>query len=474
MLAQGLTFALQTGSTIVLARLLSPEDFGLQGMVVAMTGFLSLFRDAGLGVASVQREVITHEQTSTLFWINVAIGALLTIGAAALAPLLVDFYKEPRLLPVTLVSAAAFFFNSLGVQHRALLNRAMRFVTMAKIDVFAIAVSATIGVCMAARGYGYWSLVGMAVSGPVVTAAAVWMAMPWLPGRPSRASGVRRMLHFGGTVTLNSIVVYLGYNIEKILLGRFWGAEALGLYGRAYQLVNLPVQQLNASIGTVAFPALSRAQGDAERLRRSFLKGYSVVISLTIPATISCTLFAEEIVRVLLGSKWESAAIILRLLTPAVLAFALINPFGWFLQATGRVVRSLNMAFLIVPVVILGIVMGLRHGPSGVALGYSSAMMLLVLPTVVWAKHDTGITNRDYWNSIKQPLLSGAVGGAAGLVLKLACVSALAPLPLLFLGLTLSLGAYAWFLLVVMGQKSLYADLLGQVLHRADPLVAKS
>src|SRR5437016_3543387 len=243
--AQGLTFVLQLGSTIVLARLLSPEDFGLLGMVVAMTGFLSLFRDAGLNVATVQREVLTHEQTSTLFWINVAVGAVLTTVAAVMAPVLVAFYKEPRLLSVTIVSAAAFLFNSLAVQHRALLNRAMRFVTMAKIDILALAASGVIGVSMAELGWGYWALVGMAVSGPLISAAAVWMAMPWLPGRPTRGAGVRSMLQIGGTVTFNSVVMYLAYNTEKALLGRFWGAEALGLYGRAYQLANLPVQQLN-------------------------------------------------------------------------------------------------------------------------------------------------------------------------------------------------------------------------------------
>src|SRR5207249_3206686 len=148
---------------------------------------------------------------------------------------------------------------------------------------------------MAALGCGYWALVGMAASNPLIGAAAVWIAMPWRPRRPTRRSGVRSMLHVGGTFTLNSLVVYLAYNTEKILLGRFWGAEALGLYGRAYALANLPVQQLNSSLNTVAFPALSSIQGDPERLNRSFLKGYAVVISVTIPVTISCALFAEEI-----------------------------------------------------------------------------------------------------------------------------------------------------------------------------------
>ena len=464
--AQGLTFVLQLGSTIVLARLLSPEDFGLLGMVVAMTGFLSLFRDAGLNVATVQREVLTHEQTSTLFWINVAVGAVLTTVAAVMAPVLVAFYKEPRLLSVTIVSAAAFLFNSLAVQHRALLNRAMRFVTMAKIDILALAASGVIGVSMAELGWGYWALVGMAVSGPLISAAAVWMAMPWLPGRPTRGAGVRSMLQIGGTVTFNSVVMYLAYNTEKALLGRFWGAEALGLYGRAYQLANLPVQQLNSSISTVALPAMSRTQSDPERLRRAFLKGYSILVSLTIPVTMCCAVFSEEIVRTVLGPQWIGAAIVLRLLAPTVLAFALVNPFGWLLQATGRAGAIVKMPLLIAPVVILGVVAGLSHGPAGVALGYSTAMILLVTPIVAWAKHGTGMTAGDCWDSVKRPLVSGTIAGAAGWLFKFASESALRPIPLLSLELTLSLGLYVFILMIVMGQKSLYDDLLSQVFQR--------
>jgi O-antigen/teichoic acid export membrane protein len=469
LLAQGLAFALQMGSMIVLARLLSPEDFGLQGMVVVMTGFLSLFRDAGLSVASVQQEVLTHDQTSTLFWINVAVGTMLTMTAVALAPFLAAFYKEPRLFSVTIASAASFLFNSLGVQHRALLNRALRFVTIAKIDVLALSLSTIIGVSMATLGFGYWALVGMAISNPMITAAAAWMAIPWLPGRPARRSGVGSMLRIGGTVTLNGLVVYIAFNTEKLLLGRFWGAEALGLYGRAYQLATQPVQQLNSSVSAVAFPALSRLQSDAERLRRSFLKGYSVIVSMTIPVTIISALFAEEIVRILLGPKWNGAAVVLRLLAPRALVSALVNPLGWFLMATGQVGRSLNIALLIAPVVIIGIVAGLPHGPAGVALGYSTAMVVLVMPIIAWAKHGTGMATRDFWNSIKRPLAAGAMAGAAGWLFKVVCTSALTPIPLLILGLTLSLGVYVCILLAGMGQRRLYVDLVNQMSQRRRP-----
>jgi len=464
-LGQGLSFLLQIGSTVVLARLLSPSDYGLQGMVITLTGFFGLFKDAGLSTATVQREGLTHEQISTLFWINLAVGACLSVAVASMGPVLVVFYKEPRLLAVTLASASVFLVNSLAVQHRALLERAMRFSTTAAIDIVSLATGAVVGITMASLGFGYWSLVGQTVTVPIVGMTAVWIAMPWLPGKPNRGTGVRSMVRFGGTVTLNSFVVYLAYNAEKVLLGRFWGAAPLGIYGRAYQLANLPVQQLMASVGAVAFPMLSRMQSNTELLSRSFRKALSLVVSMTIPAAISCAVFANEIVQVVLGPKWAASALVLRLLAPTALVFAVINPFSWLLQSTGRVGRSLKIALLICPLVILGVVAGLRHGPPGVAMGYSAAMILLVVPVVAWAKHGTGITTGDYWEAIKRPLISGALGGVAGWLFRLTLHHVLATTPLLILGLAVSFTVYALLLLFVMGQKDLYFELLGHLLR---------
>ena len=466
--AQGVRFVVQTATTMVLARLLSPEDFGLQGMVVVVTGFLALFRDAGLGMATVQRLEVTHEQTSTLFWINVAVGAILAALCIALAPLLVAFYHEPRLYWVAVVSGVTFVFNGLAAQHSALLQRGMRFVTQAKIDVLSLAVASGTGVVMALLGCRYWSLVGMAMAVSVVGAVSLWLVVPWLPGPPRRKSGIRSMLHFGGLATCNSFVVYLAWNAEKLLLGRFWGADALGLYGRAYQLVTLPVLQLNSAVSGVAFPALSRIQHDAERLARSFLRGYSLLISSTIPITITCALFAEEIVRIVLGAKWMAAAPIFRLLAPVAVVFAVANPFSWLVMSTGRAGRALSISMATTPLVIVGIVLGLSHGPKGVALAYSSAMTLLIIPIAAWSKHGTGITWADLWGATKPPFLSGLLAGAAGLLLKLTLGGALPPMLYLMAGLGLVLGIYAWVLLIVMRQKHVYMDMLSQLLPRPE------
>jgi len=472
--SQGVGMGLQIITTIVLARLLTPTDYGLQAMVVTLTGFFSLFKDAGLSVASVQRETLTHEQISTLFWINVGIGALLMVIIACAGPLLAVFYKEPRLLWITVASATIFLLNSLSVQHRALLDRSMQFTTGAKIEILANIVGTVVAIGMAALGCGYWSLIVQTLSLYVVSTVAAWIAMPWMPGKPHWTPELRSMVRFGGTVTLNSFVVYLAYNTEKILLGRFWGSAPLGLYGRAYQLGNLPVQQLTGSVGTVAFPMLSRLQGDAARMRRSYLKAHTLVVSLTVPVVISCALFADEIVSTVLGPKWAGTAGILQRLSPAILVFALMNPLSWLLRATGRVERSLKISLLIAPVVILGVLAGLRYGPTGVALGYSAAMVVLVGPLVAWAKHGTEISTADYLDCIKRPLIAGVMGGVAGFLFKLACHATLAPLPLVVGEVTIAFGVYILLLLFAMGQKEMFIDLLGEVFRRKNAVPAES
>jgi O-antigen/teichoic acid export membrane protein len=464
--AHGAGFVVQSATTMVLARLLSPQDFGLQGMVVVVTGFLALFRDAGLSMATIQRLEVTHEQTSTLFWINVAIGAILAALCATSAPLIAAFYHEPRLYWIAVVSGANFLVNGLGAQHGALLARAMRFVTTAKIGVLSLIAGSAVGIVMALLGCRYWSLVGMALAISIVSTAAVWLAVPWRPGPPRLGSGIRSMLHFGGLATCNSVVVFLAWNAEKLLLGRFWGANALGLYGRAFQLVTLPVQQLNVALGGVAFPALSRIQHDAKRLASSFLRGYSMVVSLTVPIAISCTLFSEEIVRIVLGAKWMEVAPIVRLLAPVALVFAVANPLSWLVLSTGRVRRALAMSSAMTPLVILAIVLGLGHGPKGVALGYSLAMSLLIIPIAAWSKLGTEVTWADLWEATKPPFLSGLFAAAAGLLVKLMLCSRLSPMLCLMAGVGLLLGIYAWVLLIIMKQKHVYMDVLFQLWPR--------
>jgi O-antigen/teichoic acid export membrane protein len=458
--SQAANLLLRMGSLMVLGRLLSPKEFGLVGMVTAIVGVLNLFKDFGLSTATIQRTSVTEQQTSTLFWINIVVGGILGLLSLAIAPAVAAFYHEPRLIGVTAVLGAGFLFNAAGVQHSALLQRQMRFTTTATIDIFSLTISIAVGIGMALKGFGYWSLVGMTVTLPLVCTICMWLATGWVPGMPKRRVGIRSMMRFGGTLTLNGLVVYVAYNLEKVLLGRFWGAEAIGIYGRAYQLITIPTDNLNSAIGGVAFSALSRIKEDQPRFKSYFLKGYSFVVAMTIPITLFCALFAHDMISVVLGQKWMEAVPIFRLLAPTILIFALINPMAWLLFSLGLVGRSLKIALVLAPLVITGYLVGLPYGPKGIALAYSTVMTLWVVPHIAWCVRGTVISLRDIFDAVRRPLVSSVVAATLAFGLQLFFGSLLTPLPRLVLGSAILFGTYAGMLLYVMGEKTFYINLL--------------
>jgi O-antigen/teichoic acid export membrane protein len=458
--AQAATFVMRTGSMMVLARLLTAKDFGLVGMVTAITGGLALLKDAGLSAASVQRASVTREQTSTLFWINLALGGLLAVLCVGMAPALVAFYGDQRLFWVMVVSGTGFIFNGAAAQHQAMLQRSMRFGIIASVNIISLALGIAIGVGLASAGWGYWALVMMAVSVPVAYMLGTWLATGWVPRKPQRRSGIRSMLMYGGTLTLNNLVVYVIFNADKVLLGRFFGAEALGIYGRAYQLINLPTDNLNATIGSVAFPALSRLQHDPPRLRSYFIKGYSVFLSLVMPVTLWCALFANDIILVMLGPKWHEAAPIFRSLAPTILIFGLTNPFSWLLMANGQAGRLLRIGLVVGPVIMLGYILGLGRGPQGVAIGLSLAMLFVFVPLILWAKQGTLITLTDVLRSAIKPALAVAVGLATVMVFSSEVVRINSAFLRLSVESSIFFGVYLVMLLGVMRQMAVYQDLI--------------
>jgi len=458
--SQGANFFIRVSFLVILARLLDQKDFGLVGMVTAVTGVFSLFKDAGLSMITIQRSVITNEQISTLFWLNILVGALLTVLSLAIAPILVSLYHEPQLFGITVVLAMGFILNAAGVQHSAILQRNMRFGVLSILDILSQVGSAAVGIGLAMSGFGYWALVGSAIALPGITTIGVWLTAGWVPGAPRLGVGVGSMMQFGGLVTLNGLVVYVAYNLEKILLGRYWGAESLGIYGRAYQLINIPTDNINTASGSVALSALSKLQNEPDRLKNYFLKGYAVVLTITLPITVACVLFANEIIVTVLGAKWGEAVPIFQLLAPTILIFAMINPLTWLLFSIGLVARSMKIALVLAPLVITSYLIGLPYGPIGVALAFSSAMTLWLIPHIAWCIHGTMISLRDIVVTISRPLISAIVAGAMTFGIQFSIDGPLSPILRLILGMCILLSVYIWMIMFVMGKKAFYMDLL--------------
>ncbi len=462
--AQIATLTLRVLYLVVMARLLEPRDFGFVAMVMVVTGIYDLFSTAGLSWVTVQREIISNRQISGLFWVNVLVGMVLALLCLATAPVLVALYGEERLFWIAAALSVGFLFTGAGVQHMALLQRQLKYVMVAAIEVTAQLIAYAVGVAMALAGFGYWSLVAAAVAPPCLTTLFSWAATGWIPAKPQRDSELAAMLRSGGTLSLNGVVVYIAYNFDKFLLGRFWGADVLGIYSRAYQLVNIPTQAINGGVGTVLFSALSRVQSDPVRIKSYFLKSYTLLVSLTVPITIFSAILAEDIIAVFLGPKWGAAVAMFRLLTPTILAFSIINPLFWFLLAVGKQMRSLYIACVIAPIVIVAYVIGLPFGPNGVALAFSVAMTVWLVPHVIWCLHGTILSPMDLLFAVWRPFAAGLLSTVFAALFQTHLIQIDSAIIRLMLGGSAMGMVYLAVLLFGLGQKDLFLDLLRPLL----------
>jgi O-antigen/teichoic acid export membrane protein len=350
--AQGVQFLMQSAATIVLARLLTPSDFGLVAMVTAITSLGQAFADLGLSEATIQQPEISHDQVSNLFWINVTIGLLLTSITAGLAPLFAWFYREPPLRSITLVLSLTFLLGGLRVQHDALLRRQMRFRSLAIRDVVAFLVAVPSAIFLAWRGAGYWAIVALPMILTGTQVVLSWLMVGWIPGRPRRNVSVRSMVSFGGNVAAAYLVFSINSNADNVLVGRFWGAGPLGLYSRAYNLLMLPVRQLGGPARRVAVPGLSRVQNEPERLARFYLRAINLMMWITAPLFGFLFVAALPVIVLTLGGRWSAAAPVFQLLVIAALSQMMLESTMWLLVSQGHGRQLLTLVLCSSPVII--------------------------------------------------------------------------------------------------------------------------
>jgi O-antigen/teichoic acid export membrane protein len=396
--AQGGKFVLSLVSTMILARLLTPGDFGLVAMVTTVTGFLRVFKDAGLSIATVQREKITHAQVSNLFWINVAVSALCTLIIAASASVVGRFYHNSQVVNITLLLSITFLISGLTVQHQALLKRQMRFKALALIEVGSMTVSVLVGVIMALLGYRYWSLVGSSLSMEVAGLLLTLSVSRWRPQWPSKRSGIRPLLSFGANQTAGSFISSLARASDNLLIGRVYGSDSVGLYSRASVLLIRPLEQFLMPINAVFIPALSRLQSQPNRYRTAFLRVYEAVALTVFLFTSLFLALSGPLILVLLGPKWEQAAAIFGGFTIAALCIPLANASSWLFTSQGRgkdmlIAQSINSC-----AIVASFIVGLPFGPVGVAIAFSVSSLLIRVPILYFSAGRRGpVRTADLW-----------------------------------------------------------------------------
>jgi PST family polysaccharide transporter len=367
-----------------MARLLTPQDYGLIGMVAFVTGFVAMYKDLGLSAATIQKSEISVEQISTLFWVNVVLSLGITLLTAAIAPLVAWFYGEPRLTWITVVTSVGFLISGLAVQHEALLRRQMRYFALAAIGLTSVIGGYVVGITMARYGYSYWALVFSQLAVVSTNTALTIFLCRWVPSSPRRNTGVRSMIRFGGNLTGFATINYFSRNLDNLLIGRFWGAQQLGLYSRAYQLMGLPIDQINEPVTTVAVPSLSRLTDSPEDYRRAYLRMLEKIALVTMPGVVFMLVTSDWIIHILLGSQWVGAIRIFVLLGITALFQPVANTTGWLLVSQGRTHHMLQWGLISGPIIMASIVAGLPWGAVGVAASYAFTRVCIVDPLLYW------------------------------------------------------------------------------------------
>jgi O-antigen/teichoic acid export membrane protein len=402
--SQGTQFLMQSVATVVLARLLVPADFGLVAMVSTITGLASAFADLGLSEATIQRREITHDQVSVLFWINLAIGLGLMLVTIAIAPVLAWFYKEPRLVTITIVVSFAFLVGGLKVQPDAILRRQMRFTSLAIRDVSSYALAVPVAIMIALRGGGYWAIVALPLTLNTTVMLITWVMVKWKPGLPRRGTQVWSMISFGGKVAASYFIVTVNRSADNVLIGWRLGAGPLGLYSRAYNLLMLPVRQLSVPAMSVAIPAFSRVQDDPERFMRFYLRSANLIMWISAPIFGFLFVAARPVIVLTLGSKWIEAAPVFQILVISALGQLLFDSTVWLFVSRGQSSQFLKLLFFISPLIVGSFVVGLPYGIKGVALS-GSVVLVVILPWILkFAFRGTNLTLRSVGRALLYPV----------------------------------------------------------------------
>ncbi len=390
-LVQIVLLFVQIVTTSLLAHILSPADFGLVALAAAFTSFIIIFKDMGLSMATIQREKLTHNQVSNLFWVNIGVSFVLALIVVAISPLLAIFYENDKLTGILMVSGLSLIIGGFTVQHQALIRREMRFEVLALIDVGSRILGSTISILWAYYTKSYWSLVFMPIMSAFLYCIGVWLACNWRPSRFIRNSGTMELIHFGKNMTHYGIVNYFARNADNLILGKMAGTIQLGYYSRCYSLMLLPIGQLVAPLTGVFVSALSRLQDDEEQYNKYYSRILNILTIVSFTMVSTMFILSAEIIDVFLGVQWEDAKLIFFILCFAALWQPILSTTGWVYTSLNRTKRFVKWGYINSIGLIITFIIGSFWGAVGLAIAYSIYMWLIVIPTLLFAYKGTPI-----------------------------------------------------------------------------------
>jgi PST family polysaccharide transporter len=404
--ARGANMFVQLGSTILLARLLSPRDYGLVAMVLALVGFAPMLIDLGTTDATVQKKKINQVDISALFWLKVTLASILVLLLVGASGTIASFYGEPALGDIAMVSSLLFITSALSSQHFALMRRSMQFRRMAMIDVSANVISSLIAIAMALTGWGYWALVTKPIFTSALAAAGAWFSCPWLPGRPRLTLQAKEMVRFGAGITGFSMTDYLAQSADRVALGYFFGASPLGYFQNTVLLYNHILSLFTQGLHDVAVSSLCKLRDNIDQLKRSWTTALSSLTFFSAFAFAGLAVTGQDFVTMLLGQKWEPAGPLVCIFAVRGIVHVVERSLGWLHVAAGRSDRLMRWGVFSALIQLGAVLAGIPFGVIGVAIAHTIATFFLVVPALVYAGRPLEISVTDVLRAVAPQVIA--------------------------------------------------------------------
>jgi O-antigen/teichoic acid export membrane protein len=384
-------YLLSMGSTALLARLLSPADYGLLGMVAAITALAQASSDFGLSWATVQRAQLSRNQIDALLVINTAFGLFLTALCALSAPYVATFYHRPELTKIMVAASTALLLSALAVQPTALMRRQMKLKELSLCSLWGLFISATVAIVMARLGFGYWALVVQLILQQAITTALSFPMSGYFPRLPRNFFNLRSLVTFGGYSAAYGIVNYFARNLDNVLVGRFWGVTALGYYSRAYFLMTLPGMVVMGVFSGVLIPAMASLRKEPARMEAVYIRALRLITVLGCTFAVGIAAAAPELVDFVYGPKWRAVVPILLWLSAASILQPIQNTAQWLYIVAERGRGMFVMGLIIAGSAVLAFAIGIPSGPVGVARAYAVANTIVAYPVLLMAHRACGL-----------------------------------------------------------------------------------
>jgi PST family polysaccharide transporter len=461
--------------TTILARLVTPAEYGLIGMATVVLIFLRRFADFGTGSAIIQRCELGDTQLSSIFWFNALLGTALGGLLFVVAPLIARFYDEPGVQPVVAVLALTLPLQSLAIVPDHLLRRRLQFSRWVVRGLAAVAVGGGVGIALALAGGGVWALVGQQLAQAVAAMVALWLAVKWRPLFSFRFEDIREIGGFTSGVVGFNLLNYFVRNTDFLLIGRFLGPVSLGLYALAYRLMRYPAQTLSGVASQTLFPVFSRMGDEQSRISNAYIRVVRYITVITFPIMVGMALTAEDFLVTLFGPQWLSAAPLLVYLALAVLlqpAASLLTAVIW---AKGYTQWHLKYAVVQSGLVIAGFAIGLQWGVEGVAASYLITSLISSTIAIVLMFPKCGVSRTAFLKALGAPA-TGVVAMTVAIFLVRFGLESLGQTPQSALGrlvVDVLIGALAYIAVTLLASSDLRQELHQSFGHARSQVICR-